>query len=1053
MIIGILSTNYNNQNTLNSKKIDEIQDFKDPIIYTTPKLSVQATNVCITEVYADGTGGEWFEIYNPTLVSKDLTNWKIVDQFYDHTADLSSVGTINPGEVITIGDSGAAPDYTISVTLTDSGDAILLIDNESKIQDAVLWGSVSNDTLKDTWFWNSSNTAIEPNDAGESIYRVNRTLGGELEDNNVPTDWVLSTNPTPGVLPKYKPGIPGSVLITEVMIDSADSGEGDGEYIEIYNTLDTAVDIGEYSIQYDNLGSQLALLPEGTILAPKSYLSFVDNDTYASLEYGLSGLNYTVSITLSNSGGKDLILADSSLNIIDRFAYRDGSNDFIDSVDPISWTDTGIKLGAEGKAISRLYDPTNNDSYDDTNSSADWRYNTIPNLGNHTNTVWFLSTPITSNASIIAFSSPDNSYDAITELFDKAQSNIDVCVYQFTSYYILQSLINAMDRGVKVRAILEDVYPGASVHTGDDQTAHEVVYVAEAIYNHVNGSIRWEGYAASGKYTHAKYFIVDNNTVGILTENFKATGVPKDSSAGNRGWGIAINSTDVASKYLQVYNVDWSIAELFNPGDVIAPSQNTEVLTGEYVPISTHQKYNNLINVTFQTVVGPDETINVIVDLIDSAKTSIYAEIFYIYPTWNGYPGGQNNNPFLIALKEAAIRGVDIKIILDSTFYNIDDDNDNDEAAQVLEAHGAKVRFSNNSGGIEKFHVKGFIVDEESVMISSLNWNENSATNNREIGIIVNSSTVASYYVDLFLRDWDEFSSETIPEYGEPGIIPTYTWLQWLPVLSIIYFLVLGIGYVMRRQNEKTLIKKQRLQDKAMEKKRQLTEAIPEAHEEIPIDIATARNNLNYFYGEAVKMSNVNYDGTPLDNVIPSYFIMNYIEYNHEMIEFGKPIRPIPQVLILKYKPENYIAIEGTMQLHLRLMDETMKVRISRLETNLNQKDIELSDYHNKLKVLEDKIGILESTVPLEEIRKGKKVKVSAELKRKEGMIKKLKEKMEVVKSEKMDLERDLNLLTGGEMTPLSDLINELQLKIKKQSFLIKKLEELTKEEPKYGHL
>ena len=141
------------------------------------------------------------------------------------------------------------------------------------------------------------------------------------------------------------------------------------------------------------------------------------------------------------------------------------------------------------------------------------------------------------------------------------------------------------------------------------------------------------------------------------------------------------------------------------------------------------------------------------------------------------------------------------------------------------------------------------------------------------------------------------------------------------------------------------------------------------------------------------------------------------------------------------------------MQLTFRLMDETMKLRVSQLETNLTQKDLELSNYQNKIKVLEDKIGILESSVPEEESRKGKKVKISSELKRKEQMIEKMKEKMKVVESEKSELQRDLNLLTGGEMTPMSDLINELQLKIKKQSILIKKLEDITKEEPKYGHL
>jgi phosphatidylserine/phosphatidylglycerophosphate/cardiolipin synthase-like enzyme len=42
------------------------------------------------------------------------------------------------------------------------------------------------------------------------------------------------------------------------------------------------------------------------------------------------------------------------------------------------------------------------------------------------------------------------------------------------------------------------------------------------------------------------------------------------------------------------------------------------------------------------------------------------------------------------------------------------------------------------------------IVDNKSVLISSINWNENSFTKNREIGVIIESYEVAKYYADVF---------------------------------------------------------------------------------------------------------------------------------------------------------------------------------------------------------------------------------------------------------------------------------------------------------------
>ena len=47
------------------------------------------------------------------------------------------------------------------------------------------------------------------------------------------------------------------------------------------------------------------------------------------------------------------------------------------------------------------------------------------------------------------------------------------------------------------------------------------------------------------------------------------------------------------------------------------------------------------------------------------------------------------------------------------------------------------------------------IVDNKSVLISSVNWNENSVTRNREAGIIIENDYVAHYYAEVFFYDWN----------------------------------------------------------------------------------------------------------------------------------------------------------------------------------------------------------------------------------------------------------------------------------------------------------
>jgi phosphatidylserine/phosphatidylglycerophosphate/cardiolipin synthase-like enzyme len=47
------------------------------------------------------------------------------------------------------------------------------------------------------------------------------------------------------------------------------------------------------------------------------------------------------------------------------------------------------------------------------------------------------------------------------------------------------------------------------------------------------------------------------------------------------------------------------------------------------------------------------------------------------------------------------------------------------------------------------------IIDNESVLISSINWNENSVLNNREAGIIIKNKELAKYYAEVFFYDWN----------------------------------------------------------------------------------------------------------------------------------------------------------------------------------------------------------------------------------------------------------------------------------------------------------
>ena len=994
-----------------------------------PKIN---QSLIITEIKPEGD--EWVEIYNPHGTSGSLDGWELYDETGTGQADLSEISIPAYG-IVTFGDNNAPTDYNISLpALNNDGDAVILRNATGDIQDVVIYGNMDSN-YNNTVHWNSVENAPDP-DGAESIQRINETISWGLQDTNQPSDWEVNLSPSPGSLPQYIP--PGesqnasSVLITEVMIGPRSD---EFEYIEIYNTLDEGIVLTGWQIWASDdweSGSPDLEVSGSFNLPARSYGVFIDDESAWNGEYGYSGLNYSESLSLRNSSPDDIILTDPNKNIIDRVAWRT-SDPFEETIDNSSWVDDGIYIGSSSDtdmALTRLYNPNQNDDYVDTNSSHDWRYDTVPSLGKHSNNSLFLSGTIEGNATVTAFSSPDNSFTAFSQLFASAQYNLDICVYQFTSYWILQDVFSALDRGVHVRLLVEGESVGGTVDKQGD-LASEIVYIAEEIESKENGSVKWVSQDYMNYY-HSKYFIIDNNTVIISTENFKYTGIPKDPSAGNRGWGIAVNNTEIAKKYLNVYNFDWGLANNFSYYDLVSPKKNDKVLEGNYKPIFDEPQTYEVSNTYFQTVVGPDETIDVVVDLINKAQDKIYAELFYLYPTWDTYYGGKNNNPLMNGLIDAAKRDVMVQVILDSTYYNIYGNNNNDEAAAILKSHGVQIKYSNNSGGIEKFHVKALIVDEEAVMISSLNWNENSATNNREIGIIVNSSQVASYYVQLFKYDWEGYSSLNLGgQDQQEGFLQTTTWLTWLPIVSVLYVGILAFGFGIRRKKEKIQKKKEFAQDRIREQRATELEG-PKKEKEI--DIKEVRKSVRETYGDKVNVPHLDNVGRPLDNIEPTEFVRNFIKHNHGLLEIGKYVTPIDRVAILKYREDRYIAFDAETDLEALLSTEYLKKRVKELEQRLQQKDNKMDTYMSKIGDIEKKTENIKAQEDNENLAES--------LAEQERKIQDLKEKMFQIQKEKKQLKEEMAHISEEQKSPLNELVADLQTKITKQKLLIKKLKE-----------
>ena len=382
------------------------------------------------------------------------------------------------------------------------------------------------------------------------------------------------------------------------------------------------------------------------------------------------------------------------------------------------------------------------------------------------------------NVTVTTFVSPDCSYEMFSFAVDRAQHELLVNVYEFTSTNLSTLLVDAHTRGVDVDVLVEGG-PVGGISPEEKTVVWRMNQSGIPVYQMTAPA----GGHAPYRYDHAKYLVIDRQSVLLTSENFKYSGFPPPGVSGNRGWGVWLESPGVANYFAGVYQTDVS-------GNAVSSFSGTkgpvEIIPDvSYIAEFSPERFEDA---TVSIVIAPD-TSDQITRLLDSAQTTIEIEQAYITNE-----SATKLNPYLAAAINASRRGVAVRVLLDSYWYNVDDTKDNDEMAALinqiaatehlpLEARCADLQ----SAGIEKIHNKGVIVDERRVLVSSINWNSNSPNFNREAGVIIDHVKVARYFRAVFLDDW------------APAVQSKPQNVDYLKIAAVIVVIALLIGLYYRR--------------------------------------------------------------------------------------------------------------------------------------------------------------------------------------------------------------------------------------------------------------
>lgn len=190
---------------------------------------------------------------------------------------------------------------------------------------------------------------------------------------------------------------------------------------------------------------------------------------------------------------------------------------------------------------------------------------------------------------------------------DQAQCSVDLFMYLFTEPEVLNVLEHAVDRGIRVRVILEKSPFGTF---GDQQEMFDRLVG-------IGAEVRWS--PGSFTYGHAKYMIVDSVVLLVTNQNFTGAGFNR-----NREFGVVTTEPHYVAEAAMIFEADW-----------------TESLLQDDIE---------------HLVVSPMNSREIVLDLINSSQRSVwmYSEVL-------------RDEEVTEALSAAAERGVDVRILVNPT--------------------------------------------------------------------------------------------------------------------------------------------------------------------------------------------------------------------------------------------------------------------------------------------------------------------------------------------------------------------------------------------------
>lgn len=430
--------------------------------------------------------------------------------------------------------------------------------------------------------------------------------------------------------------------------------------------------------------------------------------------------------------------------VADTVVYKNGP------VDSEGWEGVSLSEPVSGIDNLILYRGDGCGLLTDTNQSVDWHQR----WGRLGASDFCGDVTFNDATSITPLIAPEYGLMDLLNWIDGAQTSLRVHLYILQSSELTQALIDANNRGVEVTVVLNE--PEDWWNSNDKQAQESYAYELKK----EGLSVHWFGGSGDDPYLylHSKVAVRDDASVWIGSGNWKPSSLPYDGDRGNRDWGILVDSTDLATSVLS--NMDYDEGSMYvQPVSSTPPTNSYAIPEPQVIQQNTAQTYIGTFEGKLLTC--PDDCVDGLTEMIQSADDEILLSLQYLDLNWKW---GWGENPVVSALEQAAMEGISIRLIINGAYLDEDIQdvvNRINNDWNITNGWDTSAVIMSEDDDVMKLHNKGAIVDGETVLISSINWGDSAMVRNREMGLIVTSTEIASPYVASWYADWERLDNVT----------------------------------------------------------------------------------------------------------------------------------------------------------------------------------------------------------------------------------------------------------------------------------------------------